>query len=194
MPVLSSRGEGQVDPTRDYVVVGRERHVDNARTDQLPYPQRAIRTKDYLYIRNFKPDRWPMGTAPAYGEPDEQLPSSNEIENETRLLFRDMDAGPTKAWLIENRSQPEIAPFFNIAFGQRPAEELYDLKSDPHQMQNVAEQPMYRSARQQMSDRLMTILRETQDPRVIGSGTTFDQPPYAGPIEAQSQKRKPGAN
>ena len=62
--VLTSTQQGQVDATRDFVVVGRERHVAAARTGNLPYPQRAIRTEKFLYIRNFKPERWPMGVGP----------------------------------------------------------------------------------------------------------------------------------
>ena len=60
--VLKSDRAGLVEADRDAVVCGRERHVAAARTDQLPYPQRSIRTADFLYIHNFAPERWPMGT------------------------------------------------------------------------------------------------------------------------------------
>jgi hypothetical protein len=59
--VLDSDRTGQIEPERTYVVTGRERHVNDARPGHLPYPQRAIRTENYLYIINFCPDRWPMG-------------------------------------------------------------------------------------------------------------------------------------
>ena len=62
MNVLHSGKSGQVDPGRTWVVTGRERHVAAARDGNLPYPQRALRTQDFLYIRNFAPDRWPMGS------------------------------------------------------------------------------------------------------------------------------------
>ncbi|HVW35975.1 MAG TPA: sulfatase, partial [Pirellulales bacterium] len=61
LDVLKSERSGQVDPKRNWVVTGRERHVAAAREENLPYPQRALRTNDFLYIRNFKPDRWPLG-------------------------------------------------------------------------------------------------------------------------------------
>ena len=60
--VLKSKKEGQVDPNRDAVVTGRERHAYSSRPGYLPYPQRAIRTKDFQFVINFKPDRWPWGT------------------------------------------------------------------------------------------------------------------------------------
>jgi uncharacterized sulfatase len=47
-------------PIRNFVLTGRERHT-HARPDNLGYPSRAIRTKNFLYIMNLKPERWPMG-------------------------------------------------------------------------------------------------------------------------------------
>jgi N-sulfoglucosamine sulfohydrolase len=179
IPVLKSEKSGQVDPSRDSVIVGRERHVARARTDNLPYPQRAIRTKQFLYIRNFKPDRWPMGTAAGFGRPDAPLPSNETLTNDTFGAFGDLDASPTKAWLITHRNDPGIGRYFDIAFGLRPAEELYDLEKDPHQTNNVAEDPAYAAARKQLADRLLNVLKETGDPRVTGDGSTFDKPPFA---------------
>ena len=51
LPILLSDESGQVDPSRDFVVTGRERHVHIAREKLLRYPQRAIREKDYIYFK-----------------------------------------------------------------------------------------------------------------------------------------------
>jgi uncharacterized sulfatase len=193
VPILVSTKNGHVDATRDSVVVGRERHVARARTDNLPYPQRAIRTKDFLYIRNFKPDRWPMGTAAGFGAPKGPLPSLGELTNNTFGAFGDLDASPTKAWIITHRDDPGVDRFFDIAFGRRPAEELYDLRNDPHQTTNVAGDADYSSIRKELADRLLTTLQETGDPRVTGDGSTFDKPPFASdwqrPPRKQPRKR-----
>ena len=61
LPLLTSSASGQIDPKRDYVVTGRERHIAHARKGLLPYPQRGLREHKFLYIVNFEPDRWPMG-------------------------------------------------------------------------------------------------------------------------------------
>lgn len=188
--VLMSEKSGQVDESRDAVVVGRERHVAAARTDNLPYPQRAIRTKDFLYIRNFKPDRWPMGTGPGYGAPEGPMPSVDALTHNTFAAFGDLDASPTKAW-IATRPELEDGRFFDIAFGRRPEEELYDLRTDPDQTRNVAQQKDYAAVREQLSSRLMNVLKDTGDPRVTGDGTTFDKPPFSG--EWQRPQRKPPA-
>src|ERR1700761_3222008 len=49
MNVLQSEKSGLVDSTRTWVVTGRERHVAEAREENLPYPMRALRTPDFLY-------------------------------------------------------------------------------------------------------------------------------------------------
>ena len=48
LPLLLDSRSGQVEPSRDFVVTGRERHVAMAR---LPYPQRCLRTAEFIYVR-----------------------------------------------------------------------------------------------------------------------------------------------
>ena len=181
LPVLTSTKAGQVDPARDHVLIGRERHVAAARTDHLPYPQRAIRTADFLYIRNFRPERYPMGTGPGYGQPAGPMPSFEKLRDDTFAAFGDLDASPTKAWLIQHRDAPEVAPFFRRELDLRPGEELYDLRKDPHQLANVAEDPAYAETKKTLAARLLKALADTGDPRVVGDGLTFEKPPFAGP-------------
>lgn len=180
LPVLQSDKSGIVDASRDAVITGRERHVAKARTDFMPYPQRAIRTKNFLYIRNFKPDRWPMGIGPGFGKTETEMPTFEALREDTLSAFGDLDASPTKAWIALNcEKDPSKRTYFDIAFGLRPAEELYDLKVDPDQVYNVASAERYAEIKQDLSERLMTTLKETGDPRVTGDGTTFDKPPFA---------------
>jgi uncharacterized sulfatase len=60
VPIFSSSKSGFIDTTRSFILTGRERH-SHARPDNVGYPARAIRTSNYLYIENFKTDRWPAG-------------------------------------------------------------------------------------------------------------------------------------
>ncbi len=156
--ILLSDESGRVDSTRDHVLTGRERHtVAQEPPSTGGYPMRAIRTDDFLYIRNFLPQRWPAGA------PDE---------------YRDIDGGPSKTFLIEHRDDPAIKPFFDLAVSKRPGEELYDLKADPNQLSNVADQARYAEIKHRLSDQLVRELRESADPRVIGGGERFDEYPY----------------
>ena len=180
---MNAASSGQIDPTRTFVVTGRERHVGAAREGNLPYPMRAIRTKDFLYVRNFAPDRWPMGAPYAVTETSE--PTASELEFNTRIAFPDMDASPTKAWLVAHRHDAQGKAFYDAAFARRPAEELYDLRTDPTQTNNVAAQASFSAEKNELSRRLMKILTETGDPRVTGDGLKFDRPPFTDPEPAR---------
>jgi N-sulfoglucosamine sulfohydrolase len=188
--VLQSDRQGQVDPTRTWVVAGRERHVEVARPDYSPYPQRALRTQEHVLIVNFKPERWPLGNPYRLDGADE--PTFAELAQTTFVTLPDDDAGPTKAWFVGARKSPEWSALFEKFYGRRPMFELYDLKADPHEMNNVAESPAYAAVRKEMTDRLFTILRETGDPRMLEDGKYFETPPLAGPLPNQGQKRLPG--
>jgi arylsulfatase A-like enzyme len=188
--VLQSDRQGLVDPARTWVVAGRERHVEIARPDFTPYPQRALRTLDHVLIVNFKPERWPLGNPYRLDGKDE--PTFDEIAKTTFVTLPDDDAGPTKAWFVGARKSPEWSAQFDKFYGRRPMFELYDLRKDPDEMNNLAEDPAYAAVRKEMTDRLFTILRETGDPRMLEDGKYFETPPLAGPLPNQEQKRLPG--
>lgn len=180
-PTLRSSEEGLVDANRTQVYMGRERHVAQARQGHLPYPQRAIRTKDYLLVINFEPDRYPLGDPYRLEEGPE--PSVDELTNQTFVTLPDEDAGPTKAWIVSHRRDPGVQPFFAHAYGKRPREELFDLRRDPHQMNNVANDPQYSGTLVELRNRLMETLRATDDPRLVGEGRFFETPPISGPLK-----------
>ena len=183
LPVLKSERSGQVDSQRTFVVTGRERHVATAREGQLPYPQRAIRTGDFLYIHNFAPDRWPMGDPQGLDDLHAEAPPVDDLARNTRIAYPDLDASPTKAYMIHHRAEHAIRPLFEIGFGKRPREELYDLRVDPHYMNNLADDPEYDPIQKELAADLMQTLREQNDPRLAESPCRFEHAPYAGPVE-----------
>ncbi len=182
LPLLESNQSGQVEANRTFVVTGRERHVADAREGSLPYPQRAIRTHEFLYIRNFAPDRWPMGDPGGLDNPTVTPPDYEELCHNTQLVYGDLDAGPTKAWMIYHRGEEDVRDLFELGFGKRPAEELYDLRSDPDHMTNLASDPDYTDIKAQLSNQLLTVLREQNDPRIVETPCRFEHLPYAGPL------------
>lgn len=190
--ILRSPRSGQLEPERTWVVTGRERHVDDARAGYLPYPMRALRTRDFVYVRNFAPDRAPMGDAGGALTP--QAAESGALETNTRAGFADMDASPTKAWLVAHRGDPQWKWHYDFAFGPRPGEELYDLRRDPDQVRNVAADPAYAKTKSELADRLMQTLRTAGDPRVTGDGGTFDRAPFTDPAPdpVPAPKKKAG--
>ncbi|MGH9373643.1 MAG: sulfatase family protein [Vicinamibacterales bacterium] len=163
------RGESQ--PGRGRVFVGRERHA-NVRRGDLSYPVRAIRTKDYLYVRNFRPDRWPAG------DPQQYFAVGP---------FGDIDGSPTKSLLLDRRNDAAIARFFRLATAKRPAEELYDLNRDADQLENVAGRSAHAAAQRRLRAELDRWLRETGDPRATEDDNRWDKFPYYGGVPQRGQ-------
>ncbi len=149
---------------RDTVFVERERHA-NVRAGDLSYPARAIRTREFLYIRNFRPDRWPAG---------------DPVKHVAVGPFGDCDAGPTKDFILAHREDPELSNFFRLCFEKRPTEELYDLRQDPHQLNNIAGQPAYAAAQKKLRAALDRWMKDTGDPRATQDDDRWDKYPYYG--------------
>ena len=193
-PLLHSKKSGFIDPTRDCVFTGRERHVESARADFTPYPQRAIRTHDHVLIMNFRPDRWPLGDPYHLEEGPE--PTQQELETNTRLTLSDEDAGPTKAWLVQSRKKDSWKMLFKQVYGKRPHIELFHIKQDPSEMHNLAGEEQYAAVEEELTKTLLDEMRRTGDPRLIREGEFYETPPMAGPLKEKSpgwknQKRKP---
>jgi len=155
---------------RDTVFLERERHA-NVRKGDLGYPARAIRTKEFLYVRNLRPDRWPAGDPEMW---------------KAVGAFGDCDESPSKEFILRHRQERNVAKFFDLAFAKRPAEELYELAKDQDQLNNVAEQPAYADVKKKLRAQLDGWMKETQDPRSGGGGDEFDRYPYFGKIENPS--------
>lgn len=56
--IFQSEKSGRVNPARDHVLVGMERH-DIGRPGDVGYPIRGIVKDDVLFLQNFEPTRWP---------------------------------------------------------------------------------------------------------------------------------------
>lgn len=187
LPILASERSGRVDPERSAVFVGRERHVGAARAGNLPYPQRAIRTDDHLFIINFEPGRTPMGDGPHVAGSTAKVPSVDSLTEDTFAAYGDLDGSPTKAFVVHHREEyPEA---FEYAVGLRPRYELYALADDPHCLNNLAQVAEHQSTRKQLHDRLIDELESTGDPRV-SSEVIFEKPPYSAPYVKPKRNRK----
>lgn len=172
--ILRSKQEGNVDTSRKVVLTGRERHT-HARPDNLGYPSRAIRSQRFLYIRNFKPDRWPAGNPMPENRKDL---ATGDFKSFGRG-YADIDGSPTKAWMLENRNEPEVRRLFHLAFEKRPEEELYDITEDPGCLNNLAGKPEYASLRKQLWAKLDSILTVQNDPRAFGYEIFESYPRYS---------------
>jgi N-sulfoglucosamine sulfohydrolase len=178
LSLLRSEKSGWIEPERDAVFSARERH-SSSRFHTLSYPQRCIRTRQFLYIRNFKPERWPAG-------PGQKFDSYQKmVANEAGAPhggYHDIDACPTLTEMIERRSESKIAPLLELSVGLRPAEELFDVQKDPDCLLNLAKSPQFASVRRELSGRLHRYLHDTGDARVKGKGDVWETYPRVSSI------------
>ena len=135
--------------------MGKERH-DLGRPGDAGYPVRAIRTPEFLYIRNYEPDRWPTGN-PETG-------------------YRACDDGPTKEFILSRFSK-----YYRMSFGKRPAEELYRMIDDPRCLHNLAGQQEYAGDKQRLQQEMESRLKQEGDPRMLGDTSFFETIEYVGP-------------
>jgi uncharacterized sulfatase len=144
LPVIESVVSGRVDASRDFAIMGRERHAF-CRPGDVGYPMRGLRTDEYVYIRNFRPERWPAGDPPVWG---------------------DIDASPTKNHMVRYRADPAVRTLFDLAFGKRPAEELFAVRDGYANLRNLASDPAYAETLASLRKRLTALMSAQNDPRL----------------------------
>ncbi|QCR24647.1 sulfatase [Pontibacter sp. SGAir0037] len=150
----------------------RERH-SSARYKNLGYPQRSLRNGDYLYIRNYRPDRWPAGDP--YGLVKNRQTGKMDLSDYG--VFYDIDSGPSLTYLVENRNDKKVANFLDLATAKRPPEELYNIKTDPACLHNLAGDKAFLKVKSDLKNKLERHLAETADPRLLGNGDVFESYP-----------------
>ena len=165
MSLLASGKSGRIELTRTHVYSGRERH-SSSRFNNWTYPQRCLRSDQYLYIRNFRPDRWPAGDPQKFNSPGKLGPMHGG--------YHDIDACPTLTFLIENRNDPRYKPFFHLSVNKRPGEELFDIKKDPDCLNNLALDPTFLKVTQKYRDEMDAFLKKTGDPRANDNGDLWE--------------------
>ena len=102
------------------------------------YPMRGIRTRRYKYIRNLTPEL--------------EFPHASD-------LFE----SPT--WQGITRRRDKMMGVRSVAdYLHRPAEELYDLQTDPHEVKNLAGDSQHRRTLEELRRRVEDFRKRTNDP------------------------------
>jgi hypothetical protein len=166
--LYSSGSGGMINPERNYVLVGKERH-DVGRPGDVGYPVRGIVKEGYLYLMNFKPDRWPAGNP------------------ETGYL--NTDGSPTKTWILNDRRKHGRSQYWDWNFGKHPEEELYKIADDPDCVVNLASQSGYTEIKEQLKIELARKLEDQNDPRILGNGDVFDNYLYSNESDRNFYER-----
>jgi uncharacterized sulfatase len=170
-PIFKSKIGGWTNSSsHEYIYWGRERHT-SARWGNFGYPQRAIRSRKYLYIWNLKSNRWPAGAPKKFNKSDSLV-----------WAYEDIDDGPTKSYMIRQHAKAlkgKITPKeifkqsdgkrltrFQMSFGKFPEEMLYNVQKDPYCLHNLADDPKYHNVKERLSLILKQKLKLTDDPRL----------------------------
>lgn len=121
--------------TREYIFAGRER-MDAKSDDHI----RCVRDRRHKYIRNFMPER-------PYAQPIPYRDKMPIMKEWRRLNAEGKLTGPQRLFFRETK----------------PAEELYDIVSDPHEINNLAESPAHREVLERMRGVLDEWIKKTGD-------------------------------
>jgi uncharacterized sulfatase len=97
--------------------------------------------------------------------------------------FTDIDACPTKSFIVEHRNEQEFEKYFELAVGKRPEYELFDVEKDPDCLTNLANDPEFAGIKDPMDALMVQDLKRTEDPRVVGPDEgLFDTYPRYSPM------------
>jgi N-sulfoglucosamine sulfohydrolase len=128
------------------------------------YPTRAVTDGRYRYIRNLRNQ-----IVPAY--PIERFVTDVAFANKNKgLAWTCLDATPGGNWgnrafadIVNNREKFPVPYELLRSTFFRPKEELYDLEKDPFEMNNLAENPDYKSKKLHLSKVLDDWMKQTND-------------------------------
>ena len=157
MNIITSTSSGQIEPNRDFVLVGKERH-DTGRPNDVGYPIRGIYKDSMLYLRNYEIERWPSGNP------------------ETGYL--NTDGSPTKTEILNLRRKGTNKHFWKLNFGKRVSEELYNIKKDPFCINNLAGNISSELIKAQLKSEMEAKLVEQNDLRMKGFGHLYEANPF----------------
>lgn len=150
IPLFSGTQKGKF---RDNMVIGKER-TDLGRLDDQGYPIRGIVTNEFLYLRNYHPERWPAGN-PETG-------------------YMDCDGSPTKSFILNNRRMKGKTKYWDLSFGKFAGEELYQVSNNQKCLENLAQKPEYAAVKSKLIKQMTKKLKKDGDSRMFGKGDIFD--------------------
>jgi arylsulfatase A-like enzyme len=160
--IFYSEKEGQVNPERDILLIGKERH-DYSRPKNQGYPIRGIVSDDFMYLYNYDISLWPAGN-PEIG-------------------YLDIDGSPTKSEILRLFRSGENNFYWQLSMGKRESnEEFFNIKNDAECMVNLADNSEYNELKVEMKTRMETMLREQKDPRMFGNGDIFNTYGYSNEV------------
>lgn len=158
---------GEKDKHRDYVFgIHTTRGIYSG---SVCYPIRSVRSKKYKYILN--------------------LNSNSDFFN----LVTTRSHGIYQKWLQESAGDNERYQYVS-RYLHRPKEELYDIISDPYELNNLADDPAYEAVKQELAAELYGWMKRQGDKGIdtemeaLGRQLRFNEDNWKGHEEQTNQK------
>lgn len=131
-------------PSPEYAFLFRDR------VDEVFEMSRGVRGQRFKYIRNFMPHR-------PYMEISEYCEPAAMVRDLRRLAAEGPFEGPVSLYLRKTK----------------PIEELYDLEKDPHELNNLAEDPLHEETLASMREELRRYVLSVRDTGFLPEGEMF---------------------
>ncbi len=133
------------------------------------YPIRSVRTRDWKYIRNLHPEfQYHTHMSRAIGP--------------HRPLFWD-------TWLAAAKTKPSAAAVVN-RYLEHPAEELYDLTADPHELRNLAANPKHATRLDALRVELDGWIKQQGDTQTVFGQPLLRGEPVTDLVLGNAQKKR----
>jgi hypothetical protein len=154
---------------REYVFASRDRY------DESYDMVRAVRDRRWKYIRHYRP----------------------ELPYLLWIPFRNRHPIVQELWRLHRRGELEGPPARLLA--PRPTEELYDTEADPHEIENLADDPAHAETKARLAGALEAWRREVGDLGEVPEAEMVcrwyggtEQPRTAAPIAVPIDEALPG--
>ena len=134
------------------------------------YPTRSVRTPDWKYIRNLRPDFY--------------------YTTHVDLVQPNDGPGYFGSWVEKARTDPAAAAVLK-RYHERPAEELYDLSADPNELRNLAGDSNHAARLAALRADIDAWMKEQGDTgRTYGEPRLLTDPKRAEPPPAAKKAKK----
>jgi len=133
----------------------------------------VIDERDYVLVGKERHD---------LGRPlDQGYPVRGIVKGEWLYLhgYLNCDGGATKSYILNQRRVYGNMEYWELNFGKRGSEELYNIITDPYCLNNLADDKAFATQLEALKREMTGKLTAQADPRILGNGEVFMTYPYA---------------